>query len=1409
MDTWREYNAINFLLNGQIKAKGLKLNFPYGSWSVPFAVSCICLFLQTIHILHHWISTSRQPGCVLEIEPLVDATASTFSHSVKKKVKSHGGWTIYLFMVARLFGCLVLFALSVNSLLKCQRNHSNIVGTLLKHLSVGCLEVLMTVTFFYSSIMAIVSVTIKHWSVSTTRYNILVLLSVFGVYLYRDIWPLATFTEEPKDLQEGYMLWIKFSIVTLTAVVIPLFIPRRYVPVDPKDPMPEPNPEQTCSLFALVFYTYLDPVIMLGYRVPHLRFDQLPPLSDSDYSQHITKNAFPHLDPYCGAKRRHLFFGLMRIFRVEYTIISLCLIVQVFAVFAAPVGINRLLNYLETGGAGARIRPWFWILCLLAGPIIRNICIQWYIFIATRTLVRTEGLLTQLVFEHSLRIRLKAEASNEEDNVTVVGTPDSASVAEGKAMDANSDERASEPSEALTAISQDPSNDSQSASKVGVKGKDHDDSSTFKSGAKQASKSTKGAQNLIGKINNLVTTDLGNIVGGRDFLLIILYVPLQTVLCTIFLYQVLGWSAFVGVATMLVLFPIPGYIAKKIQDTQVQRMKLTDARVQDVTEAVNVIRMIKLFGWERSMSERIREKRNDELGWLWKLKVGRITFPSICLNIIPSIVMLVTYATYTVIMKQELAASKIFSSMTVFSLLRLHLHLLSSQTSTMIQGKVSLDRMTEFLHKTELLDSFADKPPHIVDIPTTTQYEDEIGFKNATFSWSVESPSGTSTPSNRTFRLHIGGEQLFKRDCINLIIGPTGSGKTSVLMALLGEMHFIPSTADVWFNLPRKGGVAYAAQESWVQNETIRDNILFGSAYDEVRYRKVLHQCALERDLELFDAGDKTEVGERGLTLSGGQKARVTLARAIYSSAEILLLDDILAALDVHTSSWIIDRCLRGDLVKGRTVLLVTHNVALAAPIAQYVMSIGQDGTVRSQGIEHFASTLPNDLSLISEAEQGPGRVIEGVKPTIKSNKPTDGKLVIAEEIAEGHVTWKSIELYLSGLGGDYPLAFFSICISATLLTACVNTFQTWFLGYWGSKYESHTSSEVNPFPYLAQFSLILCTMVAIFASSEIFYIYGSLRASRRINASLVDSVLGSTLRWLDETPTGRIISRCTQDIRAVDGPIPDALVALNEIGIAMLTKLVVIVIFTPIFLFPGIAVAILGASLGNLYLRAQLSVRREMSNARSPLLAHFSAAIVGIVSIRAYGAEAPFKTVCLERVNHYVRVARMSYNLNRWIGVRIDVLGAIFTAALASYLVYGRSVGAGNTGFSLNMVVEFCSMIVVWVRFFNDFEVESNSLERIQGYIDIEHEPEATETGKPPAAWPSSGDLRVEKLSTRYSETGPAVLHNISFHIKSGERIGVGKSLGRTGSGKSSLTLALLRCILTEGTVYYDGIPT
>ena len=260
--------------------------------------------------------------------------------------------------------------------------------------------------------------------------------------------------------------------------------------------------------------------------------------------------------------------------------------------------------------------------------------------------------------------------------------------------------------------------------------------------------------------------------------------------------------------------------------------------------------------------------------------------------------------------------------------------------------------------QTELLDAFDPTQGEGI-VASNVSNDPLIGIRNAFFTWSSES-TGTATPgsSRRNFSLQIKDEVIFKQGKINLIVGPTGCGKTSLLMALLGELHYVPSGPDSWFNLPRENGVAYAAQESWVQNETIRDNILFGSRFDEARYRKVIHQCGLGKDLTLFEAGDETEVGEKGLTLSGGQKARVTLARAVYSRAQVLILDDIFAALDVYTAKWIVEECLQGDLVRGRTVLLA---VSARIPFRDCLVDVTLDpqyclgGTRRGLRCFHWA----------------------------------------------------------------------------------------------------------------------------------------------------------------------------------------------------------------------------------------------------------------------------------------------------------------------------------------------------------------------------------------------------------------------------------------------------------------------
>ncbi|KAJ7288436.1 P-loop containing nucleoside triphosphate hydrolase protein [Mycena rebaudengoi] len=1123
--------------------------------------------------------------------------------------------------------------------------------------------------------------------------NIILLVS-FTVYVYRDLWPLATFNLVPQD--EGRLLWAKIGVLAVASVLLPLATPQAYIPVDVTNPMVKPNAEQTCSLFSGLTYGYLDPLILLAYRNGGLSPVQLPALADSDSTNQLVCKSFPVLDPWSGAASRHLFFGFLKVFKREYITLVLLQICNVALQFAGPIVMNRLLAYLQNEGKGSTIRPWVWILALFLVPFVRIVTQARYTWIATRQMTQAEGISINLLFAHALRIRLDSEIKDDDK------------------------------------------------------------------------------RNLIGKINNLVTSDVATFTRVMEIWITVLFIPFQVGLAVWFLYVILGWSSLVGLAVILITLPLPSYLAKVIQTLQKSSKKKTDARVQKETESMDVLRMIKWFALESKIKDDISAKRKDELTAIRNVRL-LIVLNNATNFIIPLLTMLATFSTYTLIMRRELTPSIVFTSLAVFDgVLRLNIRNAMNNIPVIIQGKVSLDRVNEFLRTTELLDSYSG-PSRIIRENTDSR----IGFRDVEFSWSAQADESS-------FRLRIKTEIIFQPGVVNLIIGPTGVGKTAVLLALLGEMHAAPvfPTRDPWFNLPREGGVAYSAQQPWLQNQSIRDNIIFTSPFDETRYQKVLHACALYPDLALFDAGDATEVGERGLRLSGGQKTRIALARALYSTASTLLLDDIFAALDVHTAKWVVKHCFFSDLVQGRTVLLVTHNVALTSPVSQWVVSLRSDGSIVQGPVDIILGTSPDS----------------SVENSIAAGKPT-----LEEKSQRGMVKWSTYILYLSNIS-SHPILYVGLISGLFLLNEATTSFQFWFLGFWSSQYQRHPASEVAAPWYLGIYSALVILSMVLYITVFLVCASGTIRASKIIHHNFVDTVFGTTLRWLDTTPTSWIITRITQDMGRVDNNFAFAAVRFVELSIFMLAKFSAIVILSPAFLFPGAAIALLSFFTGRVYITAQLPIQRQMSAARSPLLAHFSAAISGLISIRAYGAEKTFLDESSIRTDNFIRPAITFWNLNRWIGMRSEILAGVFSACLGWYMVYGRGshYGAANIGFSITMGTMMTSSIVWWVRIFNTLQLDANNLERVLEYRDIEQEGKVTPAGVPPAYWPASGDISAKNLSAKYSPDGPYILQDISFDIKSGERIAV---VGRTGSGKSSLTLALLRCIPTEGKIFYDGL--
>ncbi|CAE7169341.1 unnamed protein product [Rhizoctonia solani] len=724
-------------------------------------------------------------------QPIARQRAGFFP-DLRAHVREHGGPTVFAWKTLRLLACIALTGLTIAAVVSIREGHNTIganeyemdmdsdLDALIKKRgnkhekhkkkrarwfsTAEWIEISLCLFYTYTTLLAILALTLapRFRAVSNTHLAALLLIAL-------------------ADAVGGWLTWSRIGVLTFASVIVPLCIPRVYVPLDPKNPSASPNPEQTASLISLMLYNFLDPIVWAAYRAPKLEYEQLPPLADYDRASYLRKRGFDKLDPLLRAKQRHLFWGLMEVFWREYCIMAIMITIKALMDFTGPVGIKYLLEYLQNVRKGEDlgcIRPWFWILWLFLGPVIGSIAFQWYTFIATGSLVRTEGMITQLLFEHSLRIRMVAQAGRGSSKTSKAGTPggDSASIvgSEGTAVgsqlqpaegtgESNSTGHTAEESNAQTLV----------ASTSSVKQKDKEESK----------EDDKENSNLVGKINNLMSTDLGNVVEGRDFLFLILYGPIQIIFSIFFLYRILGWSAVIGMGIMIVSIPIPGKVAHIINNAQVLRMKKTDARVQTVTESMNVIRMIKLFGWEKKVIGQVEEKREEELTYYKKRQYMGLVNSNIN-RILPLVVMLITYASHTLWFKQNIDAATVFSSIGVFEVLRHQLNMLFWEVPLTIQAKVSLDRINDFVQNTELLDAYNEKEtPTIVD-PNPPAPE-AIGFRNATFTWSRQVP-GTPTPSRRNFRLHIDEELLFKHGKINMVVGPTGCGKTSLLMALLG-----------------------------------------------------------------------------------------------------------------------------------------------------------------------------------------------------------------------------------------------------------------------------------------------------------------------------------------------------------------------------------------------------------------------------------------------------------------------------------------------------------------------------------------------------------------------------------------------------------------------------------------------
>ena len=707
----------------------------------------------------------------------------------------------------------------------------------------------------------------------------------------------------PRSQQAQTLRTVEFALSTLLAVIsVTSRKGNRTVILEYADKL-EPSHEPLANLFSTWTYGWVDALVWKGYRKT-LEIEDVWNLAARD------KAAAVLADFRLLGKTTALTWRLLRFFKRDLLIQLAWAVASGFFTFGPTLLMKAFLEFVEDPGHTPVNAAWFYIILLALTSCVKAITDGQALWIGRKICIRLRAVIVGEIYAKSLR--RKAAAGKD----TVLGETMEQAAAEKK-----------------------------EAKEKSIKAPSDDD-------PKKKSEASDSQAN-VGTIINLMAVDSFKVSEISAYLHFLWgTTPIQMVVCIVLLYRILGLSSLAGIIMMVLALPVNMYIAKQFTVTQRKVMAATDVRIHTTNEILQNIRIIKYFAWEERFGQIVGENRQTELRALRNKYILWTAAAGVWFGV-PVLITFFSFLLYTLVERKPLIPSVAFTALSLFGLLRFPLDQLADMVAHVQESKVSIGRVEEFMSEDE-----TEKYDQLLQTSERNRDDEPvIGFDHATLSWGGQDSKNSEGQTafrmiNMDLRFHVGG--------LNIIAGPTGSGKTSMLMALLGEMTLfggrvhLPCGASREEIVPNPDtglteSIAYCAQQAWLVNDTIKQNILFASPLDDSRYRIVLAACALERDLEILDSGDSTLVGEKGITLSGGQKQRISLARALYSKCRHVLLDDCLSAVDSHTAKHIFENCIRGHLMLGRTCILVTHNLALCVPQSNFVVVLS-NGKVAAQG---------------------------------------------------------------------------------------------------------------------------------------------------------------------------------------------------------------------------------------------------------------------------------------------------------------------------------------------------------------------------------------------------------------------------------------------------------------------------
>ncbi|GAU33770.1 hypothetical protein TSUD_393320 [Trifolium subterraneum] len=837
--------------------------------------------------------------------------------------------------------------------------------------------------------------------------------------------------------------------------------------------------------------------------------------------------------------------------------------------------------------------------------------------------------------------------------------------------------------------------------------------------------------------------------------------PLQVAAALALMYSYVGIAVLAALLGTTIVFLFTLYRTKSSNSFQFRIMTSRDSRMKATNELLNNMRVIKFQAWEEYFGNKIQKFRETEHGWIGKFLYYFAVNMGV-LSTAPLTVTVLTFGTATFI-GMPLDAGTVFTITSIIKILQEPVRTFPQALINISQATISLGRLDAFMSSTEM-------DANAVQREENCDGDIAVEIKDGKFSWDDKDENVALTVD----------ELVIKKGDHAAVVGTVGSGKSSLLASVLGEMFKISGKVRVC------GTTAYVAQTSWIQNATIKENILFGLPLNIEKYREAIRVCCLEKDLEMMEDGDETEIGERGINLSGGQKQRVQLARAVYQDTDIYLLDDVFSAVDAQTGSFIFKECILGAL-KDKTVLLVTHQVDFLHNVDSImvmregkVVQSGKYDELLKAGLDFGALVAAHESSMeIAETSDKNGddsaqspklaRIASKEKESVgekqssqdqsKSDK-TAAKLVEDEERETGRVNLKVYKHYFTQAFGWWGIALMVAMSVAWMLSFLAGD-------YWLAIATAEDSS-VPSFTFIIVYAIIAVVACIVVMARAFLFTYWGLKTSQSFFIGMLQSILHAPMSFFDTTPSGRILSRVSTDILWVDISIP----------------------------------------MLKYYLATSRELTRLDSITKAPVIHHFSETISGVMTIRSLRKQNAFSQENIDRVNASLRMDFHNNGANEWLGFRLDYMGVVFLCIATVFMIFLPSaiVKPEYVGMSLSYGLALSGLLSFTITMTCSVENKMVSVERIKQFTNLPSEAQWKIADKsPPQNWPNHGTIELNNLQVRYRPNTPLVLKGISLTIEGGEKVGV---VGRTGSGKSTLIQVLFRLIEpSAGKIIIDGI--